>query len=63
LGRPYYTGWAGQPPSFWITGLEEAETALDWKALAAHFRLYCQHYGLKERLSEVVSTLKQTHGL
>ena len=54
LGRPYYTGWAGAPPSFWSTGLEEAETALDWKALAAHFRLYCQHYDLKERMSEVV---------
>jgi hypothetical protein len=37
-----------------VTGLEEAETALDWKALAAHFRFYCQHYDLKERMSEVV---------
>jgi hypothetical protein len=48
LGRPYYTGWAGPPPSFWSTGLEGAETALDWKALAAHFRLYCQHYDLRK---------------
>ena len=25
LGRPYYTGWAGPPPSFWGTALEEIE--------------------------------------
>jgi len=54
LGRPYYTGWAGPPPSFWSTGLEEAETALDWKALAEHFRLCCLLYDLKERMLEVV---------
>jgi hypothetical protein len=54
LGRPYYTGWAGAPPGLLSTALEEIETTLDWKALASHFRLYCQHYGLKERLSEVV---------
>src|SRR5215472_16539927 len=35
LGRPYYTGWAGAPPSL---TLEEIETSLDWKTLAAHFR-------------------------
>jgi hypothetical protein len=51
LGRPYYTGWAGVPPSL---TLEEIETSLDWKTLAAHFRFNCQHYRLKERLSEVV---------
>jgi len=51
LGRPYYTGWAGAPPSL---TLEEIETSLDWKTLAAHFRFNCQHYRLKERLSEVV---------
>ena len=34
----------GPLPGFWGTPLEEVETAflLDSKALAAHFRLYCQ---------------------
>ena len=52
----YYTGWAGPLPGFWGTPLEEVETAflLDSKALAAHFRLYCQNYDLKARMSDVV---------
>jgi len=46
----------GPLPGFWGTPLEEVETAflLDSKALAAHFRLYCQNYDLKARMSDVV---------
>ena len=46
----------GPLPGFWGALLEEVESALllDSKALAAHFRLYCQHYDLKEQMSDVV---------
>ena len=53
LGRPYYTGWAGSPPINW-TVPEVFENTVDWEALEEHFRVHCLHYGLKERLSEVV---------
>ena len=52
----YYNRLGSPLPSFWGALLEEVESALllDSKALAAHFRLYCQPYDLKKQMSDVV---------